>query len=79
MKNKGDTFSQIVLGVASKENTLLFLTPNYDKSHVSLILIKYFLKNHPDQKIGIILSDSDIFSEYYSKLNTEKEETYLLT
>lgn len=79
MKDKGDTFSQIVLGVASKENTLLFLTPNYDKSHVSLILIRYFLKKHPEQKIGIILPDTDIFSEYYSKLNTEKEETYLLT
>ncbi len=79
MKDKGDTFSQIVLGVASKENTLLFLTPYYDKSQVSSILIRYFLKNQPEQKIGIILPDTDIFNEYYTKLSAEKEEVFQLT
>jgi ERCC4-related helicase len=79
MKDKGDTFSQIVLGVDSKENTLLFLTPYYDKSQVSLILIRYFLKNQPEQKIGIILPDTDIFNEYYTKLSAEKEEVFQLT
>ncbi len=79
MKEKGDTFSQIVLGVASKENTLLFLTPYYDKSHVSSILIRYFLKKHPEQKIGIILPDTDVFNEYYSKLSSEKEDVFHLT
>lgn len=79
MKDKGDTFSQIVLGVASKENTLLFLTPYYDKSQVSLILIRYFLKNQPEQKIGVILPDTDMFDEYYTKLSAEKEEVFQLT
>ncbi|MBY9000331.1 MAG: hypothetical protein KGD64_05420 [Candidatus Heimdallarchaeota archaeon] len=79
MKDKGDTFSQIVLGVASKENTLLFLTPSYDRTNISSILIKYFLKNHSELKIGIILPDTDIFSEYYSKLISDKEESCLIS
>lgn len=71
MKDKRDTFSQIVLGVVSKENTLLFITPSYDRTNISSILIRYFLKNHSEQKIGLILPDADLFRNYDEKFKDE--------
>jgi len=64
MKDDTDTFSQVVLGFVSKENTLLFLIPSYDRTIITSLLVKYFIKNHPELKIGIILPDDDLFRDY---------------
>jgi len=71
MKDDTDTFSQVVLGFVSKENTLLFLIPSYDRTIITSLLVKYFIKNHPELKIGIILPDDDLFREYDEKFKDE--------
>ncbi len=71
MKDVTDTFSQVVLGFVSKENTLLFLIPSYDRTIITSLLVKYFIKNHPKLKIGIVLPDADLFRDYEEKFKDE--------
>jgi ERCC4-related helicase len=52
-----DTYSQIILGTVTKENTLLILPPNYSTKRITRILMDYFSTSKPNQKIAVLYPD----------------------
>ncbi len=70
MSSNYDTYSQIILGTATKENTLLILPERFDTSTLKTLLTKYFLKSETNKKIAVISIEKEnlktnlaIFSE----------------
>ncbi len=52
-----DTYSQIILGTVTKENTLLILPPNYSTKRITRILMDYFSTSEPNHKVAILYPD----------------------
>lgn len=52
-----DTYSQIILGTVTKENTLLILPPNYSTKRITRILLDYFSTSKPKRKIALLYPD----------------------
>ena len=70
-----DTYSQIILGMATKENTLLFLPEKFDSSDLKTLLTKYFLKSDSGKKIAIISTEKEsVISIHTGFLEEELEE-----
>jgi ERCC4-related helicase len=54
-----DTYSQIILGIATKENTLLFLPERFDSVNLKKLLTKFFLKSEVGKKIAVITLEKE--------------------
>ncbi|MCG3217155.1 MAG: hypothetical protein KAS63_10535 [Candidatus Heimdallarchaeota archaeon] len=77
-----DTYSQVVLGTVVKENTLLIHPSSFENDNIIRLLIEFYITSNPDSKIGIILSDTDLFSQYVlkcSKINENKVNLSIIT
>lgn len=77
MRDTPDTYSQIILGLTSKENLLLLHPVNLDKENIILSLIGHYSLKHPDKRIAIIIPNSNLKKEYgkylENKENLEKK------
>ena len=63
MKENIDTYTQIILGTAVKDNTLLIYPVNFSINPILEVLIKYFLKKDETKKAAIILNKSETWNQ----------------
>jgi len=71
-----DTYSQIILGLTSKENLLLLHPVNLGKENIILPLLGHYSLKHPEKWIAIIIPNSDLKKEYVKYFeNKENIET----
>ena len=73
MKENIDTYTQVILGTAVKDNTLLIYPINYSVNHILDVLIRYFLKKDDSKKVAIILNRTESWN-YFRDLHEGFEE-----
>jgi ERCC4-related helicase len=73
MKENIDTYTQVILGTAVKDNTLLIYPVSFEINPILEVLIKYFLRKDDSKKVAIILNKSETWNQI-SKLKDELEE-----
>ncbi len=64
MKENIDTYTQVILGTAVKDNTLLIYPVNFSINSILEVLIKYFLKKDDSKKVAIILNKSETWNQF---------------
>lgn len=70
MNNVENTYSQIILGILIKDNTLLIFPQYIDLNPILSLLFRYFKGINEQKKIGIILNKSEsisIFEEFVNQ------------
>ncbi|NPD89954.1 MAG: hypothetical protein HGN29_14675 [Asgard group archaeon] len=78
MSSNYDTYSQIILGTATKENTLLILPEWFDTSILKTLLTKYFLKTEKHQKIAIISIEKEALKTNLTVFSEDEFSDYSL-
>ncbi|MHA1401675.1 MAG: hypothetical protein ACTSQE_15095 [Candidatus Heimdallarchaeaceae archaeon] len=67
-------YYQMVLGTVSKDNTLLILPSNFNKTGLVSYLSTYFLEKYSDKKIAIVISNKSSINCYSELLKTTEQQ-----
>ncbi len=77
-----DTYSQIILGLTSKENLLLLHPINLDKENIILSIIGHYSRKFSEKRIAIIIPKSSLksyYENYFKNKEFAEKEIYFPT